>query len=127
MSESAKILVVDDSQMILAWTKDVLRDAGYTVDAADHLRLDDYLRHFEPDLILMDVEIGEKGDHSGASVAGVLKNVAATRDTAIVLYSGLAETELAELARAQGADGYIYKTEDSDQLVREVAAFLGGS
>ncbi|MGZ3441617.1 MAG: response regulator [Polyangia bacterium] len=117
-----KILVVDDSPMMLELAHDALEDAGYqafaTGDLAEMVRL---LERERPDLILLDVQMPEAYGDDVANVLRGLRNVTVP----VLLFSILDEKELAERAKAAEVDGYIYKGAGLTEMVRRVKALLG--
>ena len=114
------ILVVDDCAVELEVTRLFLKNAGFEVitrsrpigTTAEILRL-------KPDCVLLDVLMpGLTGD----KVTKLIKESGIA--TKIVLHSGKEKNELRELSRACGADGYIKKTTDKDELINKVKSFL---
>ena len=117
---SKRILVVDDSPIILAAAREALVDAGFVVETrngVDELGekgVDGF------DLVLMDVQMPEL---YGDDVAAVLRGQRALT-TPIYLFSTLPEGELRELARQANVEGYICKEAGTDHLVAEVRRIL---
>jgi DNA-binding response OmpR family regulator len=117
-----KILIVDDSPMMLELARDALEAAGYqpfaTSDLAEMGRL---LEREQPDLILLDVQMPEAYGDDVANVLRGLRNVSVP----VLLFSILDEKELADRAKAAAVDGYIYKGAGLNEMVRRVRALLG--
>jgi DNA-binding response OmpR family regulator len=115
-----RILIVDDSPLILAAAKHALVNAGFAVDT--RAGVEEMGRHGTDgyDLLLMDVQMPEL---YGDDVAGVLRNVRDVR-TPIYLFSTLPVDELAERAREAGVDGFISKDAGIDHLVERVREIL---
>jgi len=116
-AERRKILLVDDSQLTLLLEAETLTESGYDVRTAAtvqqvHLVLDAWA----PDIILTDVKMP---DMDGAELCRVIKSQV-TRLVPIILFSDLGDTELAELARRCGADGYLSKSHGLDSLANQV-------
>src|SRR5262249_13466818 len=85
-SERKAILLVDDSPLTLAVTREALEDAGYTVLCARDLEeMEKHRGSHKPDLILMDVQMPEA---FGDDVAMVLRGAKGIR-TPIYLLSTL--------------------------------------
>lgn len=117
-----KIMLVDDSELLLDVIGATLRDAGYEVltrsvpvGAGAHI-----LRE-RPDLVLLDVSMPLM---SGAEISEAVRKSSLARGTCIVLHSDRPAHELADLAARCGADGYIRKSGDPGQLVTEVQGWL---
>lgn len=118
---SKRILIVDDSPLILAASKHALVQAGYSVETRSGVE-DLGSKGFQGfDLILMDVQMPEL---FGDDVASVLRQDRQVR-TPIYLFSTLPEHELQERAAEARVDGYITKGNGPDHLVAEVRRILG--
>ena len=119
MGTRAKILVVDDSEIVLEMISLLLEDHGFEVmTLSDPAGLDETLTREEPDLVLLDVGLeGARGDE-------LVGRAAERTDAPIVLLSDRDEAELAELVRRSGASGFIRKTDSGDVLAAEVSRFL---
>jgi len=114
-----KILVLDDSEIVLNMVALALGEAGFEVITAGSLvEFEAALEHGMPNIILTDIHMPEiRGDN----VCRVLKQKLETGATPIVLFSTLAEEELSALAERAGADGYVSKNEGIDEIVRRVS------
>lgn len=116
-----RILIVDDSPLILAASRHALVEAGYEVDTRTGVE-DLGAKTVEGfDLILMDVQMPEL---YGDDVASVLRNVRAV-NTPIYLFSTLPDEELTERAQEARVDGFISKGKGADHLIGEVRKILG--
>ena len=116
-----RILLVDDSPIILAASRHILMEAGYEVEArggVEELAANPVTGF---DLILMDVQMPEL---YGDDVAMVLRNERGVK-TPIYLFSTLDDVELEERARDARVDGYISKQAGADHLLAEVRRILG--
>ena len=116
-----RILVVDDSPIVLAAASHVLDGAGYDVETRSGVEELGEKGATGFDLILMDVQMPQL---FGDDIASVLRN---DRDvkTPIYLFSTLPADELAERARDARVDGYIRKDMSLDHLVDEVRKIIG--
>lgn len=116
-SEPRKILLVDDSELTLLLEAEILTESGYEVrTAATVQQVDQVLRQWSPHIILTDVKMPEMdGDH----LCRLIKSQV-TRLVPIILFSNLADAELAELARRCGADGFLSKSHGLDSLAQRV-------
>jgi two-component system KDP operon response regulator KdpE len=116
-----KILVVDDSELMLEIVRHALEAAGFSALTASDLSQMEKLRdEGHPDLILVDVQMPEA---YGDDVALVLRkgyNVGVP----VLLFSSLDETDLAARAKRVDADGWISKRSGIEALVQRVKEFL---
>ena len=97
----SRVLVIDDSPMLLELTVRALTAAGYQASGAQDLAsLDQKLSEGPFALILMDVNMPEMfGDDVVEYLRGAKKVTAK-----LVLYSDISEAELAGKTKASGAD-----------------------
>jgi CheY-like chemotaxis protein len=116
-----RILIVDDSPIILAASRHALISAGYEVDTRGGVEELGQKPTDGFDLILMDVQMPEL---YGDDVANVLRNVRAVR-TPIYLFSTLPDEELQERVTEARVDGFISKGKGTEHLVAEVSKILG--
>lgn len=117
-----RILMVDDSPIILEACSHALVAAGYEVETREGIE-DLGAKGSEGfDLILMDVQMPEL---FGDDVASIMRHEREVR-TPIYLFSTLAVDELRERANDARVDGFISKTEGTSHLVAEVTKILGG-
>ena len=117
-----KIVVIDDSEIVLEVTKGALEGAGY--DVVTHDRPSGcvaLILHEKPDLVLMDVNMPGLG---GDTIVSVLAKAQPTGDTVVLLHSSLSGEVLRTKSAAAGAHGFIQKSGDLFGLVREVARWL---
>src|SRR5690606_16492162 len=91
-----RILIIDDSEISLEMEKFVLEARGHQVETAMNLvEFDRRLKSFQPELILVDVEMP---DIAGNELVQLLKEQVETERTPIVLFSAKPDEELAILA-----------------------------
>jgi DNA-binding response OmpR family regulator len=118
-----RILVIDDSPLVIEAVRDALEPEGIEVVELDDVTDLDRARVLDDvDLILLDIQMPAR---FGDVLAGVMRRrgrIAAP----ILLLSSLPESELDARARAAGLDGYILKERGVDVLVGEVRAWLDG-
>jgi CheY-like chemotaxis protein len=114
MAGKKKILLLDDSTITLEMEKAVLEDRGYEVAvAANLLDFQAELDRFQPEVILTDLMMP---DISGKDIVRVLKQDFHTEKIPIILFSSRPDEELAPIAEAAGADGYLSKSHGIDKL-----------
>ncbi|MEP6594478.1 MAG: response regulator [Ginsengibacter sp.] len=113
------ILVADDDEAVLDVLDTMLKTAGYNVttmiDGDRVLAIKENL----PDLILLDIWMA---GIDGRDICTHLKNQSSTKHIPIIFISANRDTE--EIATSSGADDFIYKPFDMDDLLRKVAKYL---
>jgi DNA-binding response OmpR family regulator/Tfp pilus assembly protein PilZ len=115
------ILVFDDSPFALALTRAALESAGFRVAIAEDLSSFERQRvAFDPDLILVDVQMPEA---FGDDVASTLRGWHGVQ-VPILLVSSLDQGELARRAQWAHASGYICKGAGMSELVRRCRELL---
>jgi len=118
--------LVDDSPYIRLTSRQVLVDSGFTVvEAGDGEAALRQARTCQPDLILLDVMLPNRG---GESVLRALRQDPATASIPVIVMSSLPQSNADKLIQA-GAAAYIEKskldlTHHSENLVRIVNAAL---
>jgi DNA-binding response OmpR family regulator len=122
-----KILVVDDSEVVLAMASDALTEAGFDVIVAlSLLEANGHLfRSEKPDVIVMDVMMPML---NGDKATSLLKSNKVVGHIPILLLSSKGEDELRRLVLESGADGYIRKPFTNRLFVEKIneAILLGG-
>ena len=119
--ERKAILVFDDSPFALALTRAALEAAGFTVAiAADLSSFERQRVAFDPDLILVDVQMPEA---FGDDVASTLRGWHGVQ-VPILLVSSLDQGELERRAQRAQASGYICKGAGMSELVRRCREVL---
>ena len=116
-----RILIIDDSPIILAAAKHVLVQAGYDVETRSTVTELGEKGASGFDLILMDVQMPEL---FGDDIAAVLRHERSIQ-TPIYLFSTLPVAELKRRAADARIDGYISKESGMKNLIGEVAKILG--
>jgi DNA-binding response OmpR family regulator len=116
-----RILIVDDSPLILAASKHALQEVGYEVETRNSPEDVGAKGADGFDLILMDVQMPEL---FGDDVASVLKHQRAVRSP-IYLFSTLPDEELRERVSEAKVDGFVSKGAGIEHLVSEVRRILG--
>ena len=111
-----RILVIDDDVDLLFLGSSLLRQKGFDVfSLAKTDNLFYSIEFFKPDLILLDVKLG---DQDGRNICRQLKENAGTNSIKIILYSAFPETSV-EYAK-YGADDFIVKPYELDHLVTRI-------
>lgn len=108
-----KILVVEDDPDISEILSYILEEEGYEVVSSEDGEACQHLLDILPDLILMDIRLKETGQN-GDVICSHLKSQSETCCFRVVLLS--AEFDLPALSKSCGADGFISKPFDLDEL-----------
>lgn len=115
-----KIVLLDDSELIRELVRETLEERGYqVVDVSTPFGFSNLLRRENPDLALLDVTMPTLRGDKLAEIA-IQHGISCP----IVLFSDRPAEELAAMAKAVKAAGYIRKTGDMDEVVRAVERFL---
>ena len=116
-SKQKKILLVDDEPDILEFLQELLEQEGYTVAITDKA---EYVAKLPagglPDLILIDVLLSGK---DGREIVKHLKSQEATRHVPVIMFSAHPRAE--ETARMAGADDFVAKPFDMDEILAKIA------
>jgi DNA-binding response OmpR family regulator len=124
-----RILVVDDKANLLSLMRMILEDEQYQVSVLqDGKNAVDYVRTTEPDLIILDLKLG---DASGLDILQSLKSQRATADIPVIVYTAaVIEAEEVEHlverdpARYNGVS-VLQKPFELDALLERVQSVLG--
>ena len=120
-----KILVIEDTPLMMELTTVLLKIEGFVVLQAETAEDGIKLASAEsPDLILMD--IGLPG-MDGLSATGILKQDPGTKDIPVVALTGFAMKEDEGRILAAGCDGYLAKPINSREFSMEIARFIGAA
>ena len=116
------VLIADDDALVLELAEAVLRHSGFDVhvvrDGRGALRA---LRSVRPDVLLTDLRLPGM---DGLEVVRAMRR--SGNDTPVVLWSADAREDMAEVAKAGGADAYIRKPFDPMSLAEQLVAVTGG-
>lgn len=124
MADKAKVLVVEDEEILLTALKEELENGGYevagAVDGQDGL---DKVKAFNPDLILLDLVMPKM---DGMEMLRKLKENTETRNMPVMILTNLSDYERISEALSLGAMDYLvkanYKLEDLLEKVKTVLA-----
>ena len=117
-----KILIVDDESGARAALEFLLRREGFEVrDAADGASAIQECAAFRPDLILLDIMMPGM---DGFEVCRHIKATPETRLTPVVLITGLSDTEDRIMGINAGADDFLSKPIDLNELLARTRSLL---
>jgi CheY-like chemotaxis protein len=115
-----RVLVMDDSDLVLQVTAEVLERDGFEVRTVQSLgQFNVALRAWSPTLVLTDVNMPGL---NGGELCKWIKARVDTQSVPVILFSDIADTELEALAHRSGADGFLSKRAGTAQLSRKLAA-----
>ncbi|MFZ1081389.1 MAG: hybrid sensor histidine kinase/response regulator [Candidatus Kryptoniota bacterium] len=122
MFESSLILLVDDEEENLELFSTILEDVGYRVvtatNAGNALEL---LKSNKPDLIISDIYMPEMG---GFEFYERVQKIAELRSVPFIFLSALADRQHVNEGKELGADDYLTKPIDIDELITTVRGKL---
>lgn len=124
MPKSLKLMIVDDDPAALEIASSALAKSGYeVVTRGSPIGTSVAIRREGPDVVLLDVNMpGLSGDR----LVRLVNPNPNSPWPVVVLYSGMPQDQLRELARSCGASGAIEKTGDSQHLVDELQKIVLG-
>ena len=121
-TDGDRILVVEDDRGSRDALAALLRDCGYVVDtAADGVEALDKVRREPPALVISDVQMPRS---DGFHFVAALRELAAAADVAVIVVSGLAAPERRAAGLDLGADDFLAKPLDPNELLARVRAHL---
>ena len=115
----SRVLVVDDDETVSSLFARILSREGYTEEtAANFESARQLLERHPPDVVLLDVVLPDAG---GFSICKQLKDDASTRLIPVILVTGLSDPESRINGRRAGADDYLTKPVDPQELIARVS------
>lgn len=118
--QNVRLLLIDDSEMTLEIMQAKLSEVGFDVRIAVALgEVRSIVAHWQPNLIVADIV---RPDIPGDELCARLKESVRRPDVLIVLCSSLPDEDIAPLARAARADGWVSKAAGLDALVGRIQA-----
>lgn len=118
-----KILVVDDDEDLVELIVDALeRDGRFEVQSVNNgFRAGMLIKEFRPDLIVLDVMLP---DINGKEVCTLVRSQKAMDDVRIICISGMVEADKVQELRDAGANDFMQKPFDVDNLIARVCQLL---
>jgi excisionase family DNA binding protein len=122
-SGKRKILVVDDDVELVELITDVLgKDGRFEVRSVNNgFDAGMMVKEYHPDLIVLDVMLP---DINGKEVCQRVRNDPTMDDVKIICISGMVEQDKIEDLRTSGADDFLQKPFEVDQLVDRICQLL---
>lgn len=122
MGERKTVLVVEDDPELRAAIRGVLDDLGLlAVEATDGSAAEAVLAGMRPDLVCLELLLPES---SGYELCELIRRSPAHRDTPILVMSDRAYPEDRAHALEAGADAFIVRPFDEEDLRRRIEALL---
>jgi CheY-like chemotaxis protein len=118
MSDKKRILVADDDPAIVDCIQIMLEDDGYIVDTSVDGQIAMKMEKDFPDLLLLDIWMSGM---DGREICKYLKNQELTRDIPIIMIS--ANKDTSHMAKEAGADDFLAKPFEMDELLSKVAKY----
>lgn len=117
-----KVMVIDDSQLVLAVVRSFLSSVGHDVVTREMaIGTRAAVLREQPDVVLLDVNMPLL---DGGEICSSIRAHGLLRDTRVFLHSDRPEPELRALVERCGADGYLCKTEDQQAFLARFDALL---
>jgi CheY-like chemotaxis protein len=126
LSGAGKVLIVDDDRDTLELLRQALNGMGFQVrTTTSGRRAMQLVREAKPDLILLDLKL--PGDMDGYQVLTQLKRDMDTASIPVIVITGsLTDQEIKQQkVLALGADRFLTKPFEMDDLVTEIRQFMG--
>ena len=118
----ARIIIAEDDEIVSEIVRDALTKAGHVVgvvdNGADAVRA---IKVKQPDLVILDCNMPEL---SGLMVLREIRTALALYDTPVLVLTGRQSQRDVDLAFNQGADDYMKKPFDPEELVFRVEELL---
>ncbi len=117
------ILVVDDDQAVVDLITDVLAsDARFETKVVNNgFGAGMLAKEYHPDLMILDVMLP---DINGKAVCELIRSDPTMQDIKIICISGLVEEDKVQELRDAGADDFLHKPLDIDELLRRICRLL---
>lgn len=118
-----RVLIVDDDQAVVDLISEVLAgDARFETRVVNNgFGAGMLAKEYHPDLIILDVMLP---DINGQAVCELIRKDPTMADIKIICISGMVEEERISELRAAGADDFLHKPLDIDELIRRVSRLL---
>lgn len=122
MSSKLKVLVVDDEQSIAEFLSDALKESGFEVASVlNGKQAIVQVGKERPDLILLDIAMPEL---DGFETCIALRKSRENQDLPIIMLTGQEEDSAIISSLECGADDYLTKPFDNDELFKKIHSVL---
>ena len=120
MNDKQKILVADDELYIRLLVKDILEPEFHVLEASNGEEAVSITRAEQPDLVLMDILMPKLDGYTACSA---IKNNELTKDTPVVMLTGVGHELNKQLSQEMGATAYITKPFNPEDLLDKVRQY----
>jgi len=122
-SGKRRILIVDDDQAVVDLISDVLSaDSRFETKVVNNgFGAGMLAKEYHPDLIVLDVMLP---DINGQAVCELIRSDPTMAEIKIICISGMIEEDKIAELRSSGADDFLHKPLDIDELIRRVCRLL---
>jgi excisionase family DNA binding protein len=123
-SGKRKVLLVDDDEELVELIKDVLtKDGRFEVRIANNgFAAGMIVKEYRPDLVVLDVMLP---DINGKDVCELIRSDPSLEDVRIVCISGMVEEDKIQELTTVGANEFLQKPFDVEQLIDQMCGQLG--
>jgi len=119
------ILIVEDEPKNMKLTRDLLKISGYeTIEAVDGKQGVEKAKSAKPDLILMDIMMPKMDGYAACSE---IKADQTTKHIPVVMLTAVGFELNKKLAKQMGANGYVTKPFNRQQLIDAITPLLATS
>jgi two-component system, sensor histidine kinase ChiS len=123
VTDSLKVLIVDDSELQILFEKEILEQEHITVSVARNGQAGfDMARELRPDLILMDIVMPVM---DGIATVQALRADPTTCDIPIVMVTSQSELDYMEGAFVGGCNDYVIKPVVKEELLAKISSLTG--
>lgn len=119
-----KIMIIDDSSVILKVMKKYLSGSGYEVETVvdSSIVLDGLVENFAPDLLIIDINMPQ---YDGFYVLEYIKKQGICPNAKVVMCSTKFFEHDKAMAKELGADDFLVKPFNDKELINKVSSILG--
>ena len=119
-----KVMIIDDSAVILKVMKKYLLNSGYEVETVvdSATVFDGRVQNFRPDLLIIDINMPQ---FDGFYVLEYLKKQAICPNAKVVMCSTKFFEHDMAMAKDLGADGFLVKPFKDQELIEKVLSMIG--
>lgn len=126
--KQARILIIEDSVAQAAVIADIVRQAGHLPivyhEVSAGIRA--ILQREEPQIVLLDLRLLDADGNQVADGFQICREIKRSEDMPVIVVSAEGDDDACEWAILQGADGFLQKPFDPEDLLSVIRQVLGG-